>query len=257
MAEREQQSRQSDQSRPEGTSDGLPERKTIAVIMAHPDDAEFICAGTVAKWADDGHDVVYVIVTNGDKGSHDPTLSLERLAEIREAEQRAAAAILGVKDVIFLRRPDGLVVADLDLRRELVRVIRRLRPDTVVCGDPTVYWVGSEYINHPDHRATAEVTLAALYPAAGNWRFFPELLEEGLEPHKVKELYMAGSREPDTWIDVTAYMDKKIAALRAHASQMGEWDPEEMVRQWCAEDGKRASPPVPYAESFRYFTPAG
>ncbi|HEY8445987.1 MAG TPA: PIG-L deacetylase family protein [Thermomicrobiales bacterium] len=234
-----------------------PKQKRIAVIMAHPDDAEFVCGASVAKWADEGHEVYYVIVTNGDKGSHDKTIPAERLAAIRKEEQRAAAAILGVKDILFLDWPDGMVVPDLNLRRELVRAIRRLKPTVVVTGDPTVYWVGSEYINHPDHRAVAEATLAALYPAAGNHRYFPELLEEGFEPHMVDELYMHGSREPNLFIDITRYLDKKIAALRAHASQLGEWDPEEMVRQWASEEGKRANPPVEYAESFKRFTPEG
>jgi LmbE family N-acetylglucosaminyl deacetylase len=234
-----------------------PERKKIAVIMAHPDDPDFSCAGTVAKWTDEGHEVVYVLLTNGDKGSHDPAMTPERLVELREEEQRAAAAIVGVKEVVFLRHPDGMLVADLDLRREVVRVIRRLKPTTVVCGDPTVYYYAPVYINHPDHRAAAEVVLAALYPAAGNRNYFPELLAEGLEPHKVKELYISGSPQADTFVDITNYLDRKIAALRAHASQMGDWDPAEPIREWAAGDGKRANPPVEYAEDFLYFTPEG
>src|SRR5262245_35310488 len=141
-----------------------PERKKVAVIFAHPDDPDFSCAGTVARWTDEGHEVVYVLLTNGDKGSHDPEMSPERLVKIREEEQRAAAAVVGVNEVIFLGRPDGLLVADLELRRDVVRVIRQIKPTTVVCGDPTVYWHAPWYINHPDHRAAGEVVLAALYP---------------------------------------------------------------------------------------------
>jgi LmbE family N-acetylglucosaminyl deacetylase len=234
-----------------------PERKKIAVIFAHPDDPDFTCAGTVAKWTDEGHEVVYVLLTNGDKGSHDPEMSPERLVQIREEEQRAAAAIVGVNEVIFLGRPDGMLVADLDLRRDVVRVIRQLKPTTVVCGDPTMFWFAPWYINHPDHRAAGEVVLAALYPAAGNRNYFPELLDEGLEPHKIKELYISGTSQADTFVDITPYIDRKIAALRAHASQMGDWDPEEPIREWAAKDGQRANPPLEYAEDFLYFTPEG
>ncbi|MEA2512200.1 MAG: hypothetical protein QOF33_3040 [Thermomicrobiales bacterium] len=238
-------------------SETSPERKKVAVIFAHPDDPDFSCAGTVAKWTDEGHEVVYVLLTNGDKGSHDPEMSPERLVELRQEEQRAAAAILGVKEVIFLGRPDGMLVADLELRRDVVRVIRQLKPTTVVCGDPTVFWYAPWYINHPDHRAAAEVVLAALYPAAGNRNYFPELLAEGFEPHKIKELYISGSPQADTFIDITPYMDRKITALRAHVSQMGDWNPEEPIREWAARDGKRADPPLEYAEDFLYFTPEG
>jgi LmbE family N-acetylglucosaminyl deacetylase len=234
-----------------------PPGKRVAVIMAHPDDAEFVCAGTVAKWADEGHEVVYVIVTNGDKGTHDPSLTPAQLSEIRKREQWEAARILGVKDIVFLDWPDGMVVPDLTLRRELVRAVRRIKPDIVISGDPTVYWVGNTYINHPDHRAVAEATLAALYPAAGNRNYFPELLDEGLAPHTIRELYLYTSNGADTFIDITAYIERKLAALRAHASQIGEWNPDEMIREWAREEGKRANPPVEYAESFKYFTPEG
>jgi LmbE family N-acetylglucosaminyl deacetylase len=234
-----------------------PEKKKVAVIFAHPDDPDFSCAGTVAKWTDEGHEVVYVLLTNGDKGSHDPEMLPERLVEIREAEQRAAAAAVGVNEVIFLGRPDGLLVHDIALRRDIVRIIRQVKPTTVVCGDPTMYWFAPWYINHPDHRAAGEAVLAALYPAAGNRNYFPELLAEGLEPHKIKELYISGSSQSDTFVDITSTIDRKIAALRAHASQMGEWDPEKEIKEWAARDGQRANPPLEYAEDFLYFTPEG
>ena len=232
-----------------------PARKRIAVIMAHPDDPEFVCAGTVATWAAAGHEITYVLVTSGDKGSDDPAMTPERLAEIREAEQRAACAILGVQDVIFLRYPDGMVVPDLGLRRDLARVIRRLKPDVVLCDDPTVRWADQSYINHPDHMAVAEATLAALFPAARARLYFPELLDEGLEPHKVTEVYVAGGREPDVWVDISGCIERKLAALRAHASQLGDWDPEEMIRTWARETAQRNpnGPAGGYAESFKYF----
>jgi LmbE family N-acetylglucosaminyl deacetylase len=257
MSEREQITGVPPESAAAEGNGTAPERKKIALIFAHPDDPDFSCAGTVARWTDEGHEVVYVLLTNGDKGSHDPEMSPERLVKIREEEQRAAAAIVGVNEVLFLGRPDGLLVADLDLRRDVVRVIRQLKPTTVVCGDPTVFWHAPWYINHPDHRAAGEVVLAALYPAAGNRNYFPELLAEGLEPHKVKELYISGSPQADTFVDISPYLDKKIAALKAHVSQMGDWDPSDPIREWAAKDGQRADPPLEFAEDYLYFTPEG
>ncbi|MCC6313928.1 MAG: PIG-L family deacetylase [Thermomicrobiales bacterium] len=225
----------------------------VAVIFAHPDDAEFICSGTVARWAAEGAQVTYVLLTNGDKGSDDPTMTHERLAAIRMAEQRAACAVLGVAEVLFLGHPDAMLVNTLDLRRELVRVIRTIRPDTVICQDPTVRYVGQSYLNHPDHRAAGEVTLDAIYPAARDRMTFPELLAEGLEPHKVAEVYLAGSESPDTAIDITDYFETKLAALRAHRSQMGEWDPDAEVRGWARETAARFPGSGEYAESYKYF----
>jgi LmbE family N-acetylglucosaminyl deacetylase len=144
-------------------------------------------------------------------------------------------------------------VPDLNLRRELTRVIRRLKPDVVVCGDPTVRWEGQFYINHPDHVAAGEATLAAIFPSARDRRTFPELLEEGLEPHKVGEVYLAGAREPDVWIDITDFIDFKLRALRAHASQLNDWEPEEMIRTWAKEEAARHEGSGEYAESFKYF----
>lgn len=227
--------------------------KRIAVVMAHPDDAEFVCAGAVARWASEGHQVTYVLLTSGDKGSDDPAVTPEQLVATREAEQREACHRLGVEEVVFLRHPDAMLVPDLVLRRELVAVIRRLRPDVIVCQDPTVRWVEQSYLNHPDHRAAGEATLDAVYPAARDRMTFPELLAEGLEPHKVREVYLAGAKDPDVWIDITACMDVKLSALRAHASQLGDWDPDEMVRTWAREDGVRNPDGGEYAESFKYF----
>ena len=234
-----------------------PEAPRVLVICAHPDDAEFVCGGTVARWAAEGHDITFCLVTNGDKGSDDPTMTHARMQEIRRAEQARSAEILGVRNVIWMGREDGIVVANLELRRELVRVMRQVRPDIVICGDPTVYWQGNEYINHPDHRAVAEAALAALFPAAGNRLYFPELLEEGLEPYKITQVYISSPGVADTWIDITDFMDVKIDALRAHASQMGDWDPDGPIREWNTLDGEKHDPPVPYAEDFRYFKTSG
>ena len=227
--------------------------KRIAVIFAHPDDAEFICAGTVARWAAEGHEISYVLLTSGDKGSDDPAVTPEQLVATREAEQRAACDILGVRDIVFLRYPDAMLVPDLAMRRELVRVIRHLKPDVVVCQDPTVRWVDQDYLNHPDHRAAGEATLDAIYPAARDRMTFPELLAEGLEPHKVTELYLAGAKDPDVAIDITDHLDTKLEALRAHASQIVGWDPEPMLRQWAKETAERFPGHGEYVEAYKYF----
>jgi LmbE family N-acetylglucosaminyl deacetylase len=235
------------------TSDEPEGPKKIAVIMAHPDDAEFSCAGTVARWAAEGNEIVYVLLTSGDKGSDDPEMTPEMLVATREAEQREAARILGAKDVVFLKYPDAYLEPNLDLRREIVRQIRRLKPDVVICQDPTVRWFASEYINHPDHRAAGEATLAAIFPAARDRLTFPELLGEGLEPHRVREVYLAGAQTPDVTIDITNYIDRKMDSLRAHASQVGDFAFEPMVREWAERSAEENPGNGKYAESFKYF----
>lgn len=234
--------------------------KSLMVVVAHPDDAEFMCAGTVARWAAAGCTVTYVLGTSGDKGSDDPAMSPEQLAQIREAEQRAAAEILGVKHVEFLRFRDAELVPDLTLRRAIVRAVRTFRPEAVICQDPTTRWFGQEYIQHPDHIAMGEATLAAVFPSARDRLTFPELLAEGLEPHTVREVYLSGTSEPDYWVDITEYFGRKIEALRAHASQMGDWDPEPWIRVWAqdaAAEARRKRFPgaerMQLAEAFKYF----
>jgi LmbE family N-acetylglucosaminyl deacetylase len=227
--------------------------KRIAVIFAHPDDAEFICAGAVARWADEGHEVIYVLLTSGDKGSDDPEMTPEKLVATREAEQKEAARILGVKEVIFMKFADAELEPNLEMRKALTRMIRTLKPDVVVCQDPTVRWVDTQYINHPDHRAAGEATLAAVFPSARDRLTFPDLLAEGLEPHKVREIYLAGAQTPDVAIDITAQMDRKLASLHAHASQLGDWDFEPTIRQWARETAEQHPGNGEYVESFKYF----
>ncbi len=225
-----------------------PER--AMVIAAHPDDIEFVVAGTAAKWARAGTVVEYVLATSGDAGSHVPGITREEVARVREKEQRTAAKVAGVDDVVFLGYHDGEVEPTLALRRDLVREIRCFKPDTVICYDPTRLLVGDRYINHPDHRAVGQAALDAIAPAAEMPLIFPELREEGLEPHRVKEVFVASGPEPDTWIDITETIDVKIEALRQHVSQFPEdWDPGEMVRGWAAESGEKAG--VTYAEAYR------
>lgn len=220
----------------------------ILGIFAHPDDSEFMVGGTAAGWAAQGAHITYCIVTNGAAGSNDPNQDLDELVRIREAEQRAAAHVLGVADVLFLGYADGTLQPTIELRRELTRLIRQLRPDRVICSDPTAVLYSDSYINHPDHRAAAEAAMYAVFPSAMTRPIFPELLAEGYEPHHVKELYISGSLQPNTYIDISDTLDRKIEALRCHKSQVdpgdGQW-----IRNWAAETGKSSG--IAYAEAFR------
>ena len=221
-------------------------------IVAHPDDIEFSCSGTMARWARAGARICYVLCTSGDVGIADPGMTRGRATEIREAEARAAAEIAGVKDVVFLREPDGLLVATLDLRKKLVREIRRFKPEVVVTGDPTQVWSGSDYINHPDHRAAAQAALDATFPAAGQPNLFEDLADEGLTAHKPRKVYSNTWGPADVYVCIDDTIEVKIAALRAHVSQMGDWDPADMVRQWAADSAKGKE--MLYAETYRVVT---
>ncbi|MBK8046123.1 MAG: PIG-L family deacetylase [Anaerolineales bacterium] len=222
------------------------------LIFAHPDDIEFGCAGTVARWVKAGAEIAYVLVTSGDVGIARADITRTEAAALREQEQLDAAAVVGVQDVVFLREPDGLVVNTLDLRRRLVREIRRFRPEVVVCGDPTAFFVDSNYINHPDHRAVAAAAIDAVFPAAGQPHVFEELAGEGLAAHKVRKVYVNGFGGGDTFVNITDTIDLKIEALRKHVSQMGEWDPEPMLRTWSQESARGKE--MEYAEPFRVIT---
>lgn len=228
----------------------IPE--SVMVIVAHPDDIEFSCAGTIARWVQAGCRVVYVLCTSGEVGFSNTDISKEAAAETREAEQRQAAKIVGVDELIFLREPDGMLQATMDLRKKLVREIRRFRPEVVVCGDPTIVWAGDTYINHPDHRAAAAAALDAAFPAAGQPLLFQEFEDEGISAHKPRKVYVTVWDEADVFVNIEETIDVKIAALRAHASQMREWDPEPRVKEWAAENGKGKE--MAYAESFRVVT---
>jgi LmbE family N-acetylglucosaminyl deacetylase len=219
------------------------------VIIAHPDDAEFTCAGTVARWIKDGHPVIYVICTDGSRGSNDPGMPPEVMAPIRRAEQCEAARILGVQEVIFLNHEDGTLEPTLELRCELTRLIRRFKPDVVICGDPTRIFSRDVYINHPDHRAAAEAAVYAIFPSAVTRFVFPELLEEGLEPHKVQEVYLYAPPEANHWVDISDTIDLKTAALKAHRSQVAPEYVDERIHEWNGELGRLHS--VAYAEEFR------
>ncbi|MCB9136381.1 MAG: PIG-L family deacetylase [Anaerolineales bacterium] len=222
------------------------------VIAAHPDDIEFSSAGTVARWVKHGAKAVYVLVTSGDVGIADRGMTKQRAIEIREAEQRAAARVCGVEEVVFLGEPDGMVVATLELRKKLVREIRRYRPEVVITGDPTVLWAGSGYINHPDHRAVATAAVDAIFPAAGQPNLFEELEEEGLEAHKPRKVYVGSWGPSEEYVNIEETIDLKIAALREHKSQMKDWDPAPMIKQWSSEAAKGKE--MVYAEAYRVVT---
>jgi LmbE family N-acetylglucosaminyl deacetylase len=211
---------------------GIP--RSAMVIVAHPDDAEFTMAGTVAAWTRAGCSVTYVVCTDGNAGSHEPGMTRERLAEIRKREQRTACATLGVHDVLFLGYDDGVLQPTLELRRDLVDAIRKHRPEVVLTGDPTRMFSGVRYINHPDHRAAAQAAVDAVWPASGLPLLWPELGA----PHRPRKVYIYGNNEPNEWVDISETIDQKISALKQHASQMGDWDPTERIKEWSAETGK-------------------
>lgn len=225
----------------------IPE--SAMAIVAHPDDIEYSCSGTLARWAKAGAKTYYVVCTSGDVGIATPGMTKSRAAEIREEEQRNAAAIAGASEVVFLREPDGMLQATLDLRKKIVREIRRLKPEVVICSDPTIVLASSDYINHPDHRAAGMAALDAVFPAAGQPNLFEELADEGLTAHKVRKVYVNSWESSDTFINITDTMDIKIAALKAHVSQMNGNDPTDMVRLWAAEVAKGKE--MIYAEGFR------
>ncbi len=221
-------------------------------IVAHPDDIEFSCAGTLARWAKAGSRMAYVLCTSGEVGIAEVGMSKSKAAEIRETEQRNAADIVGAQEVVFLREPDGMLQATLELRKKLIREIRRFRPEVVVCGDPTIVWAGDSYINHPDHRAAATAALDAVFPAAGQPNLFEELNEEGISAHKPRKVYVTSWTQTDQYINITGTLDIKVAALRAHESQMKDWDPEPRIKEWAAERAKGKE--MTYAEAFRVVT---
>jgi LmbE family N-acetylglucosaminyl deacetylase len=224
--------------------------RRILCISAHPDDNEFTIGGSVARWAREGRDVAFCLVTTGGAGVNEHTPSSDGLIPIREKEQRAAAKILGVTELMLLGYADGTLEPTLAMRRDLTRVIRRFRPDIVVTSDPTVRYYGNEYLNHPDHRAVANAALDAVFPSSETSAIFPELLAEGLPAHKVKQVFISGALEPDVFVDITATLGAKCRALKAHRSQVGkgEWV-DQLLKSWAIRDGKKAG--LRYAEAFR------
>lgn len=220
----------------------------ILVVAAHADDIEFGVAGSVAKWVQEGAQVTYVIVTDNSSGSNDPAVDRDWLIEKRREEQLAAAAVVGVTDVRFLGYRDGVLQPTLEVRRDITRVIRDVRPQRVLIQDPGTIYVGDWYINHPDHRAAGEAALYAVFPSAGTRPIFTELLDEGYEPWDVKELYIMLTMEHNTYVDITDTYDLKIKSLLCHESQV-DMAVVERILERVQAIGEKAG--CKYAEAFR------
>jgi len=207
----------------ENQTEQTPRR--VMGVFAHPDDAEFFAGATFVKWAEDGAEITFVLATSGDKGSSDPEMTSDKLAEIREEETRRAAEVIGAKEVVFLRHKDGELFPTLELRRDITRMIRLKKPDVIVTLDPTRFWYETRSINHPDHRAIGAATLEAVFPTARDRLNFIELeRDEGLEPHKALTVYIAGCADPTIKVDVTGCIDRQVQALLEHKSQIGDPD---------------------------------
>jgi LmbE family N-acetylglucosaminyl deacetylase len=219
------------------------------VLFAHPDDAEFMCGGTVAAWARGGCEVHYVVVTDGSAGSNEPGVTREQMRPIRESEQRAAADVLGVKSVTFLGEVDGMLEVNLDTRRMVCREVRRLRPEVLVAPDPSRLWSGRGYVNHWDHKQAGLLALTAVMPDAPSRPMFPELLDEGIEPFEVPNLWLV-SDEPDAFVDITDTLDAKLAALAAHVSQ-GTGDAVPWVRKRAEDVAAQSGQGFAFAEGFK------
>jgi LmbE family N-acetylglucosaminyl deacetylase len=226
--------------------------KNILVILAHPDDPEFFCGATLARWARAGHQITYVLMTCGDKGFNPathPEMTPEKLCGLRHAEQLNAAKVIGTKEVHFLDLADGYLVPSLDLRRDVVREIRRHKPDILVTCDPQNLF--AQYgINHPDHRACGQIVLDAVFPAAGNLAYFPELLKEGFLPHMPREVWCSLTSQPNVAVDVTETWDTKLKAILEHKTQIPDVNKLlERMKSRRTEDSTDENPR--YEEKFR------
>jgi LmbE family N-acetylglucosaminyl deacetylase len=221
-------------------------------IYAHPDDQEFSIGGTLAKWSRAGSEIISVVITSGDSGSNDPSKDgshKKELAELREQEQLAANGVLGIKETIFLRYADGELEPTIALRKDLTRLIRQYKPDTVLTGNPEAWFYGDEYVNHPDHRAAAQAACTAVFPSAGTRLMFTDLLEAGYGPHEVRRLYIHGTDKVNTWVDITGTLELKIKALQQHASQVNVDEVEKWMREWAADEAKGQE--MKYAEAYK------
>jgi LmbE family N-acetylglucosaminyl deacetylase len=233
------------------------QQKVAVVVVAHPDDAEFGAAGTVATWVSEGWEIHYVICTDASGGGADDATDVgaearKVISDIRKREQRAACDVLGVKDVVFLDYPDGRLEPSFELRRDLVRIFRQYRPSRVLCQSPERTWTPVYAIGryHPDHLAAGQATISAVYPATQNGWDFPELLKEGFLPHKIKEVYFMGAPNPNSAVDITEHWEQKVAALRAHTSQLAARFDEMLgfMQTRTAECGAKYG--MTYAEEF-------
>ena len=226
---------------------GWSSPKKILIILAHPDDPEFFCGASIYKWTQTGNRVDYLLMSKGEKGINDNFDDVPNIIKIREREQRNAADILGVSDITYLDYQDGMMVPDIEARKKIVEKIRKHKPDILVTCDPTNYYVNDHYINHPDHRVAGQIVLDAIFPAVQNKLYFPSLLEKGLEPHKLEEVWITLSKSPNTSLDVTEEWGIKIKALECHISQVGDIKKfrQRMVGKGIEENGE-----IHYKEQF-------
>ena len=222
----------------------------VLVIMAHPDDPDFVCGGTAAQMARQGIEVTYMILTNGDKGNHNPEITRNQLIAMRKIEQRAAAEVTGVQQVLFMGVEDGFLRSTRPIRKRVTREIRRIRPELIIIFHPDRYFVGEGYINHPDHRNAGVVALDAIFPAADNPMFYPEMADEGYLPHKISQLYIWGDAESSIRVDITDAIDIKLQAILSHKSQISA--PEEAITRWKEHWGeKQEDGTLRFYEEFR------
>ncbi|MDO8576905.1 MAG: PIG-L deacetylase family protein [Candidatus Daviesbacteria bacterium] len=228
------------------------DKKIILAVGAHPDDIDIGCSGTIAKWIAEGAQVFYLVLTDGSKGSENTKISNQELIKIRRAEQQKAADLLGVKKVFFLDFIDGELENTPTLRKQIVKIIRQIKPTTVICWDPTLYYDENRmFVNHPDHRKSGEATLDCVYPFARNARTFPELLDEKLEPHVVEELLIMNFSKTNYFVDISDTIDKKLEALSCHKSQFNDIQKfTGMIRGMNKMAGQKAKPKMEYAEGF-------
>lgn len=212
----------------ENAIEGWKDPQKILVVLAHPDDPEYFCGASIARWSALGHKVAYCLLTRGDKGVRGEVVNTNLLTHTREIEQRRAAKVLGVEGIRFLDFEDGYLQPNLEARKAIVSVLREEKPDIVVTSDPTTFFHRDDRLNHPDHRIAGQIVCEAIFPACGNPMFFPELLGQGLAAHTVRELWLTLTREPNLTLDVTNTWELKIEALRQHRSQLA--DPVQMEK---------------------------
>jgi LmbE family N-acetylglucosaminyl deacetylase len=222
------------------------------VLFAHPDDAEFMCGGTVARWSREGCEVHYVVATDGSAGSNEPGTSREAMRPVREREQRAAADALGVRTVTFLGELDGFLEVNPGTRKKVCREVRRLKPEVIVAPDPSRMWFGDQYINHKDHKAAGELALTAIMPDAPTRVMFQELEQEGLEPYEVPNLYLSVG-EPEVFVDISDSIETKIEALACHGSQLDIDEVEPWIRERAKLVAEMCGEQMTYAEGFKVF----
>ena len=221
------------------------------VVFAHADDAEWGCSGTVAKWCAEGWDVVYVVCTDGSKGSSDPEVTPDKLRKMRQKEQRNAGKVLGLREVVFLGYEDSMLEPSLDLRRDIAREIRRFKPDVLICESSVRRLDHDGWLGHPDHLAAGEAAMAAVFPTARDRMSFPELIDEGLEPHHVREVWVMDSQHAAKYVDVTEHMEIAIQALKQHESQVTGEEVGDHWKRWRSRAGEKVG--LEYAEAYRRF----